>query len=228
MTSAYVSRTHVGNSDKVLTDALSLVGLSMIPTALAAWLVSLVPLSYYAENPGTVLALFIGNFIVSLGLMFWAFKSRNSGFGVVAMLLFATSMGAMMGPMINKYLAMSNGVMLIASAAAATGAALIAVTTYIKVTGKDFSFLGSFLFGSLIILLVMSVIGMFFHSTAFQMVISCAAVIIFLGYLLFDVSRVVHGGETNYIIAAISIYLDLINLFIHLLQIFGILSSSDD
>lgn len=228
MTSAYVSHTQSSNSDKVLADALSLVGMSMVPTAIAAWLVSLIPMSYYVENPGTVMALFLGNFVVSLGLMFWAFKSRNSGFGVVAMLLFATSMGAMMGPMINKYMHMSNGVMLIASAAAATGAALIAVTTYIKVTGKDFSFLGSFLFGSLIILLVMSVIGMFFHSTAFQMVISCAAVIIFLGYLLFDVSRVVHGGETNYIIAAMSIYLDLINLFIHLLQIFGFIGGSDD
>ena len=225
--SYFPSDSYAIERNKVLQNALNLVGLSMIPTALAAWLVSLIPFSYYAENPILSLTIFVGNFLLSLGLMFWALKSRNSGFGVLAMLLFASSMGAMMGPMINKVLHLQNGTSLIISAALATAAALFSVTTYIKVTKKDFSFMGSFLSGALIGIIVMGMVGMFFHSTMYQLILSSFSVIIFIGFLLYDVSKIVNGGETNYISAAISLYLDVINIFINLLQIFSSGSTDD-
>lgn len=215
-------------SNKVLQNALNLVGLSMIPTALAAYLVSLIPMTYYAEHPIMMIAFFVVNFLVSLGLMFWAVKASNSAMGVFAMLIFATSMGAGLGPMINHFVGMRNGMSLIAYSAIATGASLFAITAYLKYTRKDFSFMGPFLFGGLIAVLVISVVGMFFQSTVFQLMISSVTVILFLGYLLYDISRIVTGGETNYVLAAINIYLDVLNLFINLLQIFGILSGGDD
>ena len=226
LTKSY-SGTNYEASNKVLQNALNFVGLSMIPTAIAAYLVSLIPMSYYVENPILMIGLFIGNFLLSLGLMFWAFKASNSAMGIVAMLFFAASMGAGLGPMINKTLNMSNGISLILSAALATGASLFAITAYVKHTKKDFSFMKSFLFGGLIAVLVLSVVGMFFQSTVFQLMLSSVAVVLFLGYLLYDISRIVTGGETNYVIAAISIYLDVINIFINLLQIFGILGRDD-
>lgn len=226
--SANYSATNYEASNKVLQNALNLVGISMVPTAIAAWLVSLIPMSYYAEHPFLMMGFFIGNFLLSLGLMFWAFKASNSAMGVVAMLIFAASMGAGLGPMINKTLNMSNGISLILSAALATGASLFAITSYVKYTKKDFSFMGPFLFGGLIAVLVLSLVGIFFNSTIFQLMLSSVAVVLFLGYLLYDISRIVTGGETNYVLAAISIYLDVLNLFIHLLQIFGILSGRDD
>lgn len=225
MNQSYSYQYVATSTNKVFENTFKLVALSMLPTALGAWLVASIPTLYYAENPGTAMMLYIGNFVLSLVLMFWALKSRNTGFGVIAMLFFAFSMGLGLGPVINRTLHTFNGPSIILQAALGTGAALGGITLYVKNTKKDFSFLSSWLFGGLIAVLVLSIIGMFFHSSVFQLMLSCVSVVIFLGYLLFDVSRVINGGENNYVVAAISIYLDLINIFINLLNI---LSSKDD
>jgi len=197
-----------------------LVSLSMIPTAVAAWMVSLIPSSYLAEHPILTLSVFIGNFIVSIGLMFWAMRARNTGWGVFTMLLFAASMGAMMGPAINHTLKIPNGAMLIASAALVTCLTLVVITAYVWITKKDFSFMGGFLSAALMAVIGMSIIGIFFQSSTYQIAVSCVSVVLFIGFLLHDISQVVTGGEKNYVIAAISVYLDMLNLFVSLLNIF--------
>jgi modulator of FtsH protease len=215
------------NRDLVFRNTFGLVGLSMIPTCIAAWLVSLIPMSFYLEHPILTIALFIGNFIISIALMLLASRSRSASTGIIGFFLFATSMGAGIGPVISQYLHLHNGLNIILQAASATGIALFGITAYAQHTKRDFSFMGGFLTGSLLVVILMSFVGMFFHSSIFTLILSSLSAILFMGYILYDVSRIVTGGETNYIFAAIGIYLDVLNLFLSLLRIFGFLSSDD-
>lgn len=215
------------NPDTVLSKTFGLVGLSMIPTILMAYLVAQIPISFYQAHPIGMLVGSIVLLLISFGFMFFAMKQRTESMATIGMMLFASVMGAMMGPTIMITLNKPNGMELILGAASLTGIALFGLTAYAMKTKRDFSFLGGFLFAALLVLIGGGILQIFFHSPILNVILTVAGVLIFLAYILFDVSRVVTGGETNYVFAAIAIYLDIINLFLNLLRLLGILSSDD-
>lgn len=216
------------NPDTVLSKTFGLVGLSMIPTVLMAYLVAQIPIEFYQMNKIATIVAFIVLFLSSFGLMFFAMKQRTESMAIVGMMLFASVMGATLGPTIMMTLHKSNGVQLILGAASLTGIALFGLTTYAMKTKRDFSFMGGFLVAALLVLIGGGILQMFFHSPFLHMLLTVAGVLVFLAYILFDVSRIVTGGETNYVFAAISIYLDIINLFIYLLRLLGLFPGGDD
>ena len=132
------------------------------------------------------------------------------------------------GPMLQVALGFRNGPQMIGMAGAGTGIVFFAMSTIATVTKKDFGFLGNFLFVGLILLVVASIANLFFQVPAISLAISAVGVLIFSMYLLFDVSRIVNGGETNYIMATMAIYLDIYNLFISLLNILMVLTGQRD
>jgi FtsH-binding integral membrane protein len=128
-------------------------------------------------------------------------------------------MGIMLGPILQVALHLKNGAQLVGLAAGGTGVIFLALASYATVSKKDFSFLGNFLFVGLILLIIASLANMFFQVPAASLAISSVAVLLFSGFILFDVSRIVQGGETNYIMATLALYLDIYNLFVNLLQL---------
>lgn len=216
------------NPDTVLSKTFGLIGLSMIPTVLMAYLVAQIPIEFYQMHGVAVLVGFVVLFLVSLGFMFFAMSQRTEALAVTGMMLFAGCMGAIMGPTIMITLHKSNGMQLILGAASLTGISLFGLTAYALKTKRDFSFMGGFLFASLLVLIGGGILQMFFHSPLLNMILTVAGVLVFLAYILYDVSRVVTGGEQNYVFAAIAIYLDILNLFLDLLRLLSMLSGDDD
>lgn len=222
------SEVHSSNPDTVLSKTFGLVGMSMIPTVLMAYLVSLIPMEVYRTHGIAMIVGFVVLVLASFGLMFFTMKQRNETGAITGMMLFAGCMGAIMGPTIMFTLQKSNGFQLILGAASLTGIALFGLTAYAMKTKRDFSFMGGFLFAALWVLIGGGILQIFFHSPILNLILTIGGVLVFLAYILYDVSRVVTGGETNYVFAAIAIYLDIINLFLDLLRLLGILSGNDD
>ncbi|MDD5241936.1 MAG: Bax inhibitor-1/YccA family protein [Sulfuricella sp.] len=213
------------SANKVLRNTYMLLGLSMVPTVIGAMLGTSMNFSFMAQSP-------IMGFIVMMAVMFGLFwgisKNRDNGLGVVLLLGLTFFMGLMLGPILQVALHLRNGAQLIGIAAGGTGVIFFSLATIATVTKKDFSFMGKFLFIGLILLIVASLANLFFQIPVMQLTISAIAVLIFSGFILFDVSRVVTGGETNYIMATLAIYLDIYNLFVNLLQLLMALSGERD
>jgi modulator of FtsH protease len=157
------------------------------------------------------------------GLLFITSKLRNSQFGILAIFAFTGFMGLTLGPLLSFYVeTVPNGGELILTALAATGLIFLSLSAYVLKTGKDFSFLGGFLMVGLIGVVVVMLLGIFFLDlSAYQMAISGAVVLLMGGFILFDTSRIIHGGETNYIMATMGLYLNIYNMFVHLLMLLG-------
>jgi modulator of FtsH protease len=184
--------------------------------------------SYMALDWKMGLGASLGLFVAALATLFGVFAFRKSGFGIVLLALFAGLEGLSLGPLMSHYLHLPNGGQLVLTAAGLTAVATVSCAMYCINTRKSFSRLGGFLFAGLIVLLVASLIGIFVHSTMFHLVVSGLACMLFTAFMLYDIGEVVTGQQDNYLLAALGIYLDMLNLFVHLLRILGILSSSDD
>ena len=202
--------------NKVLRNTYMLLGLSMIPTVIGAWLGVNTDFSWMAQHP---IAAPLVMLAVIIGAMFAVSALRNSAWGVVAMLGFTFLMGWWLGPMLQYALHFRNGAQLIAIAAGGTGAIFLGLASYVTVTKRDFSFLGKFLFIGLILLVVGAIANLFFQVPAASLTISAVAVVLFAGYILYDVSQIVNGGETNYVMATLKIYIDIYNIFVNLLNL---------
>jgi modulator of FtsH protease len=202
--------------NKVLRNTYMLLGLSMIPTVIGAWVGVNTNFAWLAQYPiaGPLVML-----AVIIGSLFAVRALRDSVWGVAAMLAFTFLMGWWLGPMLQYALHFRNGAQLIGLAGGATGAIFIGLASYVTVTKKDFSFLGKFLFVGLILLVLGALANMFFQVPAASLTISAVAVVLFAGYILYDVSQVMNGGETNYIMATLSIYIDIYNIFVNLLNL---------
>jgi modulator of FtsH protease len=176
--------------------------------------------AFLGINTNFGLALYIGVIIASFATLFAISRMRNSGWGVVLVFVFTGLMGFSLGPVLQGYLKLPSGPLLIASAAATTAVMFAILSGYVLVTGKDFSFLGGFLFIGLVGLILASIIGLFFPIPAMQMTLAFIGVLIFSGYILYDTSKIIHGGEQNYVLATVQLYLDIFNLFTSLLRLF--------
>ena len=203
-------------SHRVLRNTYMLLGLSMIPTVVGAYAGTHMNFAFAAQHP---IMFSLGMLAVMFGLFFGIQATRNSGLGVVLLLALTGFMGLMLGPILQVALSLSNGTQVVGLAAGGTGVIFLSLAGLATVTKKDFSFMGRFLFIGLILLVVASLANLFFQIPALALTLSAIAVLIFSGFLLYDVSRVVNGGETNYVMATLAIYLDIYNLFVNLLNL---------
>jgi modulator of FtsH protease len=223
------SATQVGTlsveQNKVLRNTYMMLALTMIPTVIGALVGMSMSFSFLAESPIMGSLLMFGAMI---GMMFAVNALRNSVWGVVALLGFTFVAGVFLGPILQVALHFSNGAELIAMAAGGTGIIFFSLATIATVTKKDFSFMGKFLFIGLILLIVASLANLFFQIPAMSLALSSIAVLIFSAYILYDVSRIVHGGETNYVMATLGLFLSIYNLFINLLQLLMAFSGERD
>jgi modulator of FtsH protease len=165
--------------------------------------------------------------LVGFGLLFVVHKTADSSMGLVAIFAFTGVMGASLGPMLNYYMAMANGPALVMQALGGTAVVFFGLSGYALTTRKDFSYMGGFLFVGLLVAVVAMIANIFLQIPALSLTISAAVVMIMSGLILFDTSRIINGGETNYIRATVSLYLDIYNLFIHLLHLLTALSGDD-
>ncbi len=157
-----------------------------------------------------------------LGLLFWVQAARNSTWGLLAVFAFTGFIGFMTGPIVQMYVrVIPNGANVVMMALGGTGAIFTALSAYALISKRDFSKMGSFLIIGAVVLMVASVANLFLHIGGLSLAISAAAMVVFSGLMLYDTGRILDGGETNYISATVSLYLDIYNVFISLLNLLG-------
>ena len=208
--------TFTVEQNKVLRNTYMMLAFTMIPTVIGAFIGISMSFSFLAASPLMGALLMFG---AMMGMMFAVSALRNSVWGIVALLGFTFVAGVLLGPILQVALHFSNGAQLVGMAAGGTGIIFFSLATIAAVTKKDFSFMGKFLFIGLILLIVASLANLFFQIPAMSLTISSIAVLIFSAFILYDVSRIVHGGETNYVMATLGLFMSIYNLFISLLQL---------
>ncbi len=211
--------------NRVLRNTYALLGLSMVPTVIGALVGIQLKFSFLAGSPLLSFLLFLG---IAFGFMWGIEKTKNSGMGVVLLLAFTFFMGLMLSRILQVALGFSNGGTLIAMAAGGTGAIFFTLAGVAATTKRDLSGLGKFLFAGMILILVAALANIFFQIPALSLAIAALAVVIFSAYILYDINRIVQGGETNYISATLAVYLDVYNVFVSLLQLLLAFSGERD
>ena len=211
--------------NKVLRNTFWMLGLTMIPTVVGAMIGMSTNFTFLAQSPimGPLVML-----AVMLGLLFAVSATRNSIWGIVLLFGFTFVAGWWLGPMLQYALHFKNGAQLVGIAAGGTGVIFFTLAGIATVTRKDFGFLGNFLFVGLVLLILASIANLFFAMPAASLAISAVAVLLFSGFILYDVSRIVNGGEANYVMATLGIYLSIYNLFISLLHLLLAFSGERD
>jgi modulator of FtsH protease len=202
--------------NRVLRNTYMLLALSMVPTVLGALVGVQLNFSFMAGSPFISFILFLG---IAWGFMWGIEKNKDSALGVALLLGFTFFMGLMLSRILQVALGFSNGTSMIAMAAGGTGAIFFTMATVATVSKRDFSNMGKFLFIGMIVVLLAAVANIFFQIPALSLAISAAAVMIFSAYILYDISRIVQGGETNYVSATLSVYISIYNVFVSLLNL---------
>ncbi|TBO32447.1 BAX inhibitor (BI)-1/YccA family protein [Aquabacterium lacunae] len=210
---------------RVLRNTYALLALSMVPTVLGAWLGVQMGFSFFAGSPLIGMLVFMG---VAFGFFFAIEKFKNSGVGVLLLLGFTFFMGLMMSRLIGAVLGFSNGAQLIATAFGGTALVFAGMATMASTMKRDLAGLGKWLMIGAVVLMVAAVANIFLKMPALMLTISALAVVIFSAFILYDLKRIIDGGETNYVTATLSIYLSVYNVFTSLLQILGVLGGNDD
>jgi FtsH-binding integral membrane protein len=210
--------------NKVLRNTYLLLALTMVPTVIGAYI--------GIGTGGIIMQHPIISFFVMLGavigLQYAIAANRNSGLGVALLLAMTFILGWWLGPLLSVALSLKNGPQLIGIAATGTGAIFAVMAGIATTTKRDFSFMGKFLFVGMIVALLAIVANMFLQIPALSLTISAVIVVVFALFLLHDISRIVNGGETNYIMATTGVYMSLFNIFANLLHLLMALSGERD
>jgi modulator of FtsH protease len=220
----YTGLPTAAERNKVLRNTYWLLALSLVPTVLGAWLGVAMGLAQSLSG-GMGLVVFLAG---AFGFIYAIEKTKNSAAGVPVLLGFTFFMGLMLSRMIAMVLGFKNGSELIMTAFGGTAGVFFVMASLSSVIKRDLSGMGKWLFVGAIALVVGGVINMFVGSTAGMMAMSVAAIGIFSTYMLYDLKRIVDGGETNYISATLALYLDIINVFQSLLALLGIFGGDRD
>ncbi|MCM2340638.1 Bax inhibitor-1/YccA family protein [Rhodoferax sp.] len=210
--------------NKVLRNTYWLLALSLIPTVLGAWLGVATGITQ-SLGGGMGLIVFLGG---AFGFMYAIEKTKNSAAGVPVLLGFTFFMGLMLSRMIAMVLGFKNGPDLIMTAFGGTAGVFFVMASLSSVIKRDLSGMGKWLFVGALAIVVGGIINVFVGSTAGMMAISVAAIGVFSAYMLYDLKRIVDGGETNYISATLALYLDIVNVFQSLLALLGIFGGERD
>ena len=206
------------SSNRVLRNTYWLLALSLVPTVLGAWVGVSTGIMASLGN-GLSMAVFL---IGAIGLIFAIEKTKDSSAGVWALLAFTFFMGLMLSRLLAMVLGFKNGSSLIMMAFGGTAAVFFSMASLSTVIKRDLSGMGKFLFVGVILLLVAGLINLFVQSSALMVTLSVLAIGIFSAFMLYDLKRIVDGGETNYISATLAIYLDIYNVFQNLLVLLGV------
>ena len=225
MTPATRSQTFALAQNRVLRNTYALLALSMVPTVLGAWIGVQMKFSLFQANPAIG---FIAFLAIAIGFMFGIEKTKNCGWGVALLLGFTFFMGLMLSRMLGVVLGFRNGASLIGLAGGGTAVIFAVMASVASTTKRDLSGMGKALFIGMIMLLVAAFANIFLQLPALMIAISVIAVGIFSAFLLYDLNRIMTGGETNYISATLAVYLSLYNIFANLLALLGIFGGNND
>ncbi|MFT6037609.1 MAG: modulator of FtsH protease [Candidatus Azotimanducaceae bacterium] len=216
------SRTSALSTNKVLRNTYLLLSMTLLFSAAMAG----VAMATNAPHMGFM------PMLVAFGLLFAISKFKNSGWGIVLVFAFTGILGFSLGPLLNMYMASAAGTQTVLTAAGLTGMIFLSLSGYVLLTKKDFSFMSGFLItgmwvviGSMLLMFVGSLFG--FYVSGLHLAISAAVVMLMSGFILYDTSRIINGGETNYIMATVGLYLNIYNLFTSLLHLLGFFGGDD-
>jgi modulator of FtsH protease len=206
----------VGN--KVLRNTYMLLSMTLLFSALTAGIAM-------ATNAAPLhWLLTLGGYF---GLLFVVTRLRDSAWGLAAVFALTGFLGYTLGPILNFYLSLPNGSQVVMTALGGTGAIFLALSGYAVVSRKDFSFMGGFLMVGILVAFLGGLGAMLFNMPVLSLAVSGMFILLMSGMILWQTSEIIHGGETNYIMATVSLYITLFNLFISLLQILGVMSGDD-
>lgn len=213
------SRPSVLETNKVLRNTYMLLAMTLVFSAIGAAITMAMNMSR-----GAALGMMIGAIVI---MWFVIPKVANKPSGIAWTFAFTGLMGASLGPMLNMYLGLPGGGAIVMQAMGGTALIFFALSAYVLTTKKDFSFMGGFLMVGLLVAVIAMIGNIFFAIPALSLAISAAVIFIMSGFILYDTSRIVHGGETNYIMATVGLYLNIYNIFVHLLSILGVMGGDD-
>lgn len=206
------------STNRVLRNTYWLLSLTLLFSAGAAAVTAALQL----PHPGIVITL-VGYF----GLLFLTMRLRDSGWGLISVFGLTGFMGYTLGPIISHYLAMPNGHQVVMMAMGGTAAIFLGLSAYATTSRKDFSFLGGFLMTGIIVAFLAGLAAIFFSVPALSLTVSAAFVLLMAGLILYQTSQIIHGGETNYIMATVTLYVSIFNLFTSLLHLLGLGTSNE-
>ncbi len=212
------SRTAILATNKVIRNTYLLLTMTLLTSAVTAGIAMISRVGFV--NPILMLVVFIG-------MPFVIHRIRNSIWALPVTFLFTGFMGYVLGPILSVYLGLPNGPQIVMAAFATTAAVFFGLSGYALMTRRDFSFMGGFLFTGLLVVLGAIILNLFVSIPALSLTISAAAVILMSGMILYDTSRMVHGGETNYIVMTVSMFASIYVLFVHLLNLFSFFGGNE-
>ncbi|MBT3439807.1 MAG: Bax inhibitor-1/YccA family protein [Gammaproteobacteria bacterium] len=205
--------------NRTLRNTYQLLSATLLFSGLMAYL------SIYLRLPYFGLLITLGGYF---GLLFLVTKLRNSAFGILAVFALTGFMGLTLGPIVGAYTtAFSNGAELVGMAMTGTAVIFLSLSFYAITSQKDFSFMSGFLTAGIVVAFLAGIAAYFFQMPALSLAVSSAFILLMSGLILYETSNIIHGGETNYIMATVTLYISIYNLFLSLLHLLGVFSGDD-
>ena len=214
----------VTTQNKVLRNTYMMLGLTMIPTVIGAFVGMSIDFSVVALHPFMAFGAFM---LVTIGMQMGITANRNNSMGVVLLFAYTFLLGLMLGPILQHAVHLSNGGQLVGLAAGSTGLIFLTMAAIGTTTKKDFSYMGKFLSIGVMVAFIAIIANMFFHIPALSVAISSVFVLISSGFIMYEVNQIVRGGETNYVMATLSLFISIYNIFTSLLNILMSFSGRD-
>ena len=205
-------------TNKVLRNTYALLSMTLLFSAVMAG----VAIATNAPPLG-----FLITMVVYFGLFFLTARLSNSAWGLLAVFALTGFMGFTLGPILSVYLALPNGSQIVMTALGGTGAIFLALSAYVLTTRKDFTFLGGFLMVGMLVAFLALIANIFLGIPALYMALSAVIILIMSGFILYETSQIIQGGETNYIMATVSLYVSIYNIFVNLLALLGIFGGDE-
>ena len=217
-TSVNYSQSTTLATNKVIRNTYTLLSMTLLFSGLSAGVSMMLNL----PHPGLLLTL--GGYF---GLLFLTTKFRDSAMGIAFVFALTGFMGYTLGPILNSYLALPNGGQIVMNAMGGTGAIFLGLSGYALTSRKNFSFMGGFLMVGILVAFMAGLGAIFFEMPALSLAVSAMFVLLMSGLILYETSNIIHGGETNYIMATVTLYVSIFNLFTSLLHLLGFMSGDD-
>ena len=205
-------------TNKVVRNTYTLLSLTLLFSALTAGVSMMLDL----PHPGLLLTL--GGYF---GLLFLTARFRNSALGLGCVFALTGFMGYTMGPMLNSYLALPNGAQLVMTAMGGSGVIFLGLSAYALTTRKNFNFMGGFLISGILVAFLAGLATLLFEMPGLSLAVSAMFVLLMAGLILYETSNIIHGGETNYIMATVTLYVAIFNLFTSLLHLLGFMNGEE-
>ena len=205
-------------TNRVLRNTYLLLSMTLLFSAVTAS----ISMALNLPHPGLILTL--GGYF---GLLFLTSKYRNRDLGIVFVFALTGFMGYTLGPILNAYLALPNGGQIVMMAMAGTAAIFFGLSTYVRATRKDFSFMGGFLLAGIVTAFLAGLGAFFFEMPALSLAVSAVFVLLMAGLILYETSNIINGGETNYVMATVTLYVAIFNLFTSLMHLLGFMGAEE-